>query len=323
MSLESLKAEIGTIGICGIGQMGSACAVAFRRAGFDVMLWARSPEKLASIDESLDAMDKWCDENFSDQETTVSVSQRGAIEKATQLEQLDEQCGTLLDCIIEVMDDKVGLLSRFKQAAQRDALFLSATSALSITAMAERSGLSSQLVGAHFWNPPHIIPVVEMVRGEKIPDAKVQLSCDLMKAIGKIPIVCKDVPGFVGNRLLHAMWREALHLVNEGVCSAEEVDRITKLTFALRLPTLGPIENMDYVGLDATERLQRYMGPRLASNTEPAECLTQKLADGDLGVKSGKGFYDWSERDIDEVIRKRDEQVVRQLAFLKEIGEIS
>lgn len=322
MSHESVKSKVGNIGICGIGQMGSACAVAFRRAGFDVTLWARDPSKLDSIDESLNAMDQWCDENFPDQETTVAPAQRGKLEKATDLEQLDEQCSTLLDCIIEVMDDKVSLLSKFKKSVERDALFLSATSALSITTMAERSGLSAQLVGAHFWNPPHIIPVVEMVRGDQTPDAKVELSCELMKAIGKIPIVCKDVPGFVGNRLLHAMWREALHLVNEGVCSAEEVDRITKLTFALRLPTLGPIENMDYVGLDATERLQRYMGPRLANNTEPAECLMEQLNQGDLGVKSGKGFYDWSDRDINEVIAKRDAQVVRQLAFLKEIGEL-
>ena len=161
-----------------------------------------------------------------------------------------------------------------------------------------------------------------MVRGESTPESIMQLSCALMKTIDKIPIVCKDVPGFVGNRLLHAMWREALHMVDEGICSPEDVDRVTRLTFALRLPLMGPIENMDYVGLDATERLQRFMAPRLANNLEPAECLQAKLAEGDLGVKTGRGFYDWSQRDFNKLIRNRDAQVVRQIEFLKEIGEL-
>ena len=284
-----------TIGICGIGQMGSACALAFRRFGYDVRLWARDVEKLDRVTESIDAMDRWCDEN-----TSMHRSDGGSLTTVPSLDAVDDQCNVILDCIIEVMDQKVELLSRFPNAKDRGALFLSATSALSITEMAQRSGLDSQLIGAHFWNPPHLIPVVEMVRGEASDDERVEDACALMRSIGKVPIVCRDVPGFVGNRLLHAMWREALHMVQEGVCSAEDVDRITKLTFALRLPMLGPIENMDYV--------------------DP--CLPDKIESGDLGVKSCSGFYDWSTRDSGAMIRRRDAQVVRQIEFLKEWGEL-
>ncbi len=309
--------EIRTIGICGIGQMGSACAVGFKRAGYRVLLWGRDQEKLAAVRGSLDEMDRWCDEN-SDAEVVLG----GQIVSESDFQELDHRADVLLDCIVEVMAEKVELLRRFKDAPRRDTLFLSATSGLSITEMGRRSELQDKLVGAHFWNPPHLIPVVEMVRGEATPESMVRLGCDLMRRIGKIPVVCKDVPGFVGNRLMHAMWREAIHLVETGVCTAQDVDRIVKLTFALRLPLLGPMENMDYVGIDLVERVQRYLAPSLAGNTEPGQALTDKLAAGDLGVKTGKGFYDWSQRDAAEVVRRRDAQVVQQLRFLKQLGEI-
>lgn len=313
MKLENIK----TIGICGIGQMGSALAVAFQRSGYHVQLWARNAQRLQANTASLDEMNQWCDKHLNHQ-----VTPGGQITLEPQIESLDNSADVIFDCIIEVMSDKVELLKRFVSARQRGALFLTATSALSITEMAAASGLSELLVGAHGWNPPHIIPVVEIVRGDRTPESKVRLSCELMESIGKVPIVCKDVPGFIGNRLLHAMWRESLHMLDEGVCSAEDIDRVTRLTFALRLPLLGPIENMDYIGLDATERLQRFMAPRLANNQEPAKCLTEKLEAGDFGVPSGRGFYDWTKRDVNDLIRKRDAQVVRQLEYLKEIGEL-
>jgi 3-hydroxybutyryl-CoA dehydrogenase len=143
-----------------------------------------------------------------------------------------------------------------------------------------------------------------------------------MEDIGKIPVKCKDVPGFIGNRLMLALWREALALVDAGVCTPEEADRVVKLTFALRLPVLGPFENMDLVGLDAAARIQKYLFPDLATNQVPSRCLTDKVTTGQLGMKSGQGFYDWSRRDATRVIENRDRQIARQLEFLKEIGEL-
>src|SRR6185503_4624370 len=201
----------------------------------------------------------------------------------------DATADVVLDCIIEVQDEKAALFRQFRGARDRGALFLSATSGLSITEMGRRGECEASLVGAHFWNPPHLIPVVEMIAGERTPSGKLDAACALMEDIGKIPVRCKDVPGFIGNRILHAMWREALALVDAGVCSAEDIDRVVKLTFALRLPALGPMENMDLVGIDAAERIQKYLLPELAKNTTPSACLSAKVKAGELGMKSGQG----------------------------------
>jgi len=182
--------------------------------------------------------------------------------------------------------------------------------------------MESVLVGAHFWNPPHLIPVVEIIAGAKSPPSQVDRAYALMEQVGKVPVRCADVPGFIGNRLQHAMWREALALVDAGVCSPEDIDRVVKGTFALRLPVLGPMENMDLVGIKLVEAIQRYLLPDLAANTKPSDALTTRLQDGETGMNAGRGFYDWSKRDAAATIALRDKQVARQLRFLKEEGAI-
>jgi 3-hydroxybutyryl-CoA dehydrogenase len=199
---------------------------------------------------------------------------------------------------------------------------MTCTSALCITDLARGSGMESVLVGAHFWNPPHLIPVVEVVAGQQTPAHQADRACALLQRAGKLPVRCADVPGFVGNRLMHAMWREALSLVDAGVCTAEDIDRVVKWTFALRLPALGPMENMDLVGLSLVESVERYLLPHLATNPTPAEALTSRLASGTTGMKAGAGFYDWSQRDAAAVVALRDRQIVRQLQFLREEGQL-
>ena len=304
------------IGVCGIGQLGAAAAVAFQRAGYRVLLWARNEEKLRAIEPGLVELAAWSDAH-------LGPARRGGGEILLEpdLTKLDAAADVMLECILEVMDEKAALFRRLAGARQRGALLLSATSGLSITEMGRRGACETSLVGAHFWNPPHLIPVVEMIAGQHTPADKLDAACALMEDIGKIPVRCKDVPGFIGNRLMLAMWREALAMVDAGVCTPEEVDRVVKLTFALRLPVLGPFENMDLIGLDAAERIQKYLFPDLATNAAPSACLSNKVAAGELGMKTGSGFYDWSKRDGQKVIADRDRQIARQLAFLRELGE--
>ena len=306
-----------SIAICGIGQMGSSAAIAFQRAGYRVLLWARNAAKLEAVEPQLAQLAAWTEQHLGPAKRTS-----GEIIPEPNLARLDAQADVVLDCIIEVLDEKAALFRQLSGARDRGALFLSATSGLSITEMGRRGECERSLVGAHFWNPPHLIPVVEMVAGERTPLEKLDAACALMEDIGKIPAKCKDVPGFIGNRLMLALWREALALVDAGVCTHEEADRVVKLTFALRLPVLGPFENMDLVGLDAAARIQKYLFPDLAANDSPSRCLLDKVAAGQLGMKSGRGFYDWSERDATKVIENRDRQITRQLNFLKEIGEL-
>ncbi|MCB1061663.1 MAG: 3-hydroxyacyl-CoA dehydrogenase family protein [Verrucomicrobiae bacterium] len=306
-----------TIGICGIGQMGASSAVAFQRAGYRVLLWARDETKLRAVEAELARQSAWSNDHIG-----PAKRDGGQIILEPNLARLDQESDVVLDCILEVMDFKTTLFRQFDDAKKRGALFLSATSGLSITEMGRGGECEALLVGAHFWNPPHLIPVVEMIAGEDTPADRLEAACALMEDIEKIPVRCKDVPGFIGNRIMHAMWREAAALVDAGVCTAEEVDKVVKLTFALRLPALGPMENMDLVGLDAAERVQKYLLPDLANNTVPSACLSEKVAAGELGMKSGKGFYDWTKRDPKQLIENRDSQIARQVQFLKEIGEI-
>jgi 3-hydroxybutyryl-CoA dehydrogenase len=308
MNNYSLK----TIGICGIGQMGTAAAIAFQRAGHRVLLWGRDEQKLRASDKSLASLAQWSETHLG-----PASKNGGKIIAESSLGVLAAEADVILDCIIEVMDQKVALFRALHAARDRGALLLSATSGLSISEMARRSECQQSLVGAHFWNPPHLIPVVEMIAGDSTPQDRLIEACNLMEEIGKVPIQCKDIPGFIGNRLMHAMWREALALVEGGVCTAADIDRVVKYTFALRLPALGPMENMDLVGLDAVARIHRYLLPALAANNTPSTELQSRIESGHLGMKSGRGFYDWSQRDPAAVIGLRDAQIVRQLEFLK------
>ncbi|MEZ0390374.1 MAG: 3-hydroxyacyl-CoA dehydrogenase family protein [Verrucomicrobium sp.] len=303
------------IGILGAGQMGAVAAVLFRRAGHEVRLWARNEEKLRQCQGVLDAT-----ETFLDSHQSSPSSPGGTLHLEPDFAVVDQTSDAILECVVEDMVKKSALLSQLASCRERQALVMTCTSALCITELAKLSGLEKVLVGAHFWNPPHLIPVVEVIAGKESPESHVSRACELLKQAGKIPVRCADVPGFIGNRLQHAMWREALALVDAGVCSAEDIDKVVKWTFALRLPALGPFENMDLVGLRLVESIERYLLPDLAANGEPAKALTERLAEGATGMEAGRGFYDWSQRDAAEVVALRDRQIARQLQFLREEG---
>lgn len=304
--------SIRQVGICGIGQMGAAAAVCFKRAGYQVLLWARNPKKLDLVEQTLHTLETWMDRNIG-----PVPDSGGTIRRLENLQTLDENADLVMDCIAEDMGQKTQLFRRFPQCKARRAIFITTTSGLSITEMGRLSGCGPQLAGTHFWNPPHLMPLVEVVRGEDTLDGVIEQVCQLVKSLGKIPVkVQRDVPGFIGNRLLHALWRESIHLVERGIATPEDVDLVARLTFGLRLPVIGPLENMDLVGLDLIERIHQYLLADLADNHGPSEHLTKSTSAGRLGMKSGKGFYDWQSRNPEEVVQKRDIQIVHQLGFL-------
>jgi 3-hydroxybutyryl-CoA dehydrogenase len=295
--------------------MGAAAAAMFRRAGYEVWLWARRAEALAAAAPALAAVDAFLDEHFGPAPVVA-----GTLHLESDFTAVDAASDAILECVAEDMAQKMDLLRRLESCRERGALVMSCTSALSITELARGSGLGGILVGAHFWNPPHLIPVVEVIAGAETPPEQAERACELLRRVGKEPVRCADVPGFIGNRLMHAMWREALALVDAGVCSAEAIDQVVKGTFALRLPVLGPMENMDLVGLGLVESVERYLFPHLAVNSAPSEALTTRLREGASGMKAGRGFYDWSTRDAAATVALRDRQIVQQLRFLREQG---
>jgi 3-hydroxybutyryl-CoA dehydrogenase len=271
-SLPSEPSGIRTIGILGAGQMGAAAAVMFKRAGHRVQLWARRSEALAAVPTVLESVDQFLNTHFG-----PAASNNGELLLESDLKAIDSQADAVLECVRESMSEKIEFLKQLHGCRNRGALVMSCTSALSITELAKGSGMESVLIGAHFWNPPHLIPVVEVIGGASTPEYQVERGMKLLSKAGKIPVRCADVPGFIGNRLMHAMWREALSLVDAGVCTPADIDRVVKWTFALRLPALGPMENIDLVGLPLVESVESYLFPYLATNAAPAPARQERL----------------------------------------------
>jgi 3-hydroxybutyryl-CoA dehydrogenase len=167
-------------------------------------------------------------------------------------------------------------------------------------------------VGTHFWNPPYLVPLVEVVPGADSSPEAVDSVYGILKKAGKHPVkVRRDVPGFVGNRLQHALWREAISIVDQGIADAATVDEVIKNGFGIRLPVLGPLETADMVGLDLTLQIHDYILRHLDRSVEPAPILRDKVERGDLGFKSGKGFQAWSEQSIEECKRRLMEHLIR------------
>jgi len=306
---------IERVGVCGVGQMGAAAAACYKRAGFETILWDQDPSQLDRVPDRLDQLDAWMDQQLG-----KSENENGRYTIVRHIDDLDERADLVMDCIVEDMSEKVSLFSNLNSAVEREAILITTTSGLSITEMAKQSRTGPLLVGTHFWNPPHLMPLVEVIRGQETRDRMMDRVCDVMKSIGKIPVrVERDVPGFIGNRLLHAMWREALYLVQEGIGTPRDIDLVARMTFGLRMPAVGPLENMDLVGLDLIEKIHAYLMQDLSNDPVPLPILTQKLRDGNLGMKTGQGIYEWNDLDSQRLIEKRDSQIVHQLEFLKHL----
>ena len=210
------------------------------------------------------------------------------------------------DFVFEAAPEKLAIKQAiFKDVlplVKDDAILASNTSVIPIGDIGEDLDHGGRLVGTHWWNPPYLIPLVEVVQSERSSLDAIEKTISLLNSVGKKPIhVKKDVTGFVANRMQHALWREAIALVNDGVCDAETIDIAVKNSFGMRLPVLGPIENADLVGLDLTQDIHNVVLADLNKDTGPAKILSDKITNGDLGMKTNKGLRRWAPGQAEEV----------------------
>lgn len=207
----------------------------------------------------------------------------------------------IFEAVFEDLELKQQVFADLDSLCPANIILCSNTSVISITEIAEKAVHRERIVGTHFWNPPYLIPLVEVVRAEESADWCISKTYDLLMRVGKHPVhVHKDVPGFVGNRLQHALWREAFAIIDEGICDPATVDEVIRNGFGLRLPILGPVETADMIGLDLTLAIHNYILKYINADPTPSTTLQSKVETGELGFKSGSGFLEWSDSSIAE-----------------------
>jgi 3-hydroxybutyryl-CoA dehydrogenase len=200
-----------------------------------------------------------------------------------------------VEAVSEDLALKQKLFNAIETHVRPDTILASNTSVIPITDIMRSLKDRSRALGTHWWNPPYLVPLVEVIGTEWTSQAAIDWTIALHAAAGKKPVhVKKDVPGFVGNRLQHALWREAISLVEHGICDAETVDTVIKASFGRRLAVLGPLENADLVGTDLTLAIHKTVLPAIEARPGPSPYLDALVANGKLGFKSGEGFRTWS-----------------------------
>ncbi|MBN2027521.1 MAG: 3-hydroxyacyl-CoA dehydrogenase family protein [Actinobacteria bacterium] len=287
------------ISIIGAGLMGHGIAQVFASCGHAVSLMdieeGRLEAALASIRDNLASM---AERGIVKAGEIDDILAR--IHTTTRLEEASAGADFVVEAVVEKPDLKRGIFRELDSLCPAETVLATNTSAISITEIAQESSHRERIVGTHFWNPPHLVPLVEVVPGRDSAPWALDRAYGLMHSAGKHPVrVNKDVPGFVGNRLQHALWREAISIVERGIADAETVDEVVKMGFGMRLPVLGPLENADMIGLDLTLQIHDYLLGYIDDSHEPSPLLREKVAAGELGFTSGRGFKEWTPRDME------------------------
>lgn len=251
---------------------------------------------------------------------TTSDAAKEALSRIKPTKNLQEaavESDVVVEALPEVMSLKKKIVKELDETCPSHTLIASNTSGLSLTDMVSNIRRRDQTVIAHWYNPPHIIPVVEIVKGQYTSDETVDLVYRLLVSVGKTPVkILKEVPGFLGNRLQFALYREALYCLKEGIASAEDIDLAVKGSYGFRLPTLGPLETSDFGGLDTYLNIAEYLFKEIDRSTEPPEFLREKVRQGKLGVKTGEGFFRYTPEEAQRKIKERDRQFLQRLKFL-------
>ncbi len=285
------------IAVIGAGLMGHGIAQIFAVHGHPVNLMDLEDTVLSdaiqSIRSNLALMARRGVGSEADIEPAIQ-----RIRTTTDLAEAASQAQFVVEAVLEKLDLKQNVFKDIDALCPPDTILATNTSVISITEIAKKSNHRGRIVGTHFWNPPYLIPLVEVIRGDESDQEAVDRTFDLLQAVGKHPVrVHKDTPGFVGNRLQHALWREAISIVEHGIADAATVDECIRYGFGLRLPALGPMENADMVGTDLTLAIHDYILKYLEHSPSPSPLLKEKVKQGKLGFKSGEGFQKWSAED--------------------------
>ncbi|HZL63131.1 MAG TPA: 3-hydroxyacyl-CoA dehydrogenase family protein [Pseudolabrys sp.] len=274
------------IAVIGAGLMGHGIAQVFALAGHDVTIY---DSVMASLDSAKTRIATNLKELGDDQHAVERVTPVANLVTAVR------GADYVVEAVLEDLPLKQKLFSEIEKDVRPDTILASNTSVIPITKIMKGLKRRERALGTHWWNPPFLVPLVEVIETQWTSPQTVDFTMKLHAAAGKKPAhVKKDVPGFIGNRLQHALWREAIALVEQGICDAETVDNVIKASFGRRLAALGPLENADMVGTDLTLAIHKFVLRDIDSRPGPSPYLKKLVKAGKLGFKSGEGFRKWS-----------------------------
>jgi 3-hydroxybutyryl-CoA dehydrogenase len=292
------------IGVIGGGLMGHGIAYLFAAVGHPVGLFEPSADIRASLQKRLNAIA----DLFGDDPALLKK-----IEAYDQLAPAMKNTTFVFEAAPEKLPLKQQIFADLESVVAPDTILASNSSAIPSTEIGRHLKHRERVVGTHFWNPPHLVPLVEVIQNEKTSEAVVRATMDVLRDAGKVPVhVRRDIPGFVGNRLQHAMKREAFALVAAGVCDAETVDTVVKEGFGARTAVLGPMEQSDLVGLDLALDIAEVLYEHLDRTAHAPDILREKLKAGKLGMKSGEGLRKWAPGEADAVRARLSQFLVDQ-----------
>ncbi|WP_197206522.1 3-hydroxyacyl-CoA dehydrogenase family protein [Cytobacillus firmus] len=302
------------IAVLGCGTMGHSIALNAAWAGLSVTMQGISD---ADLEQGWTNMLKKLEVMLNN--GILSESEAGHIQEnikmTVSVEEAVQGATFVIEAVPENIQLKIDLFKRLDALCDPDVILASNTSGLSPTEIASETAHPERTVVTHFWNPAHLIPLVEVVRGEKTGDEAVERSFQLLKQMKKKPIeVKKEVPGFVGNRLQYALFREAQYLLEEGIASKEDIDDAVTYGIGRRLPVSGPLMTADMGGLDVFSAISDYLFQHLSNAEESLPALKKLVLEQKLGDKTGEGYYKWNEAFSKEYNQKREAELIR---FLK------
>ena len=302
--------------IAGAGVMGASLAQVYALSGYQVTVY----------DVVMTGIEKGRHLVALNQQTMLAeglVSAKASEEAVGRISYtMDKECFRdcclVVECIVERLEVKQSFWHEVSRMAPRDALLATNTSGLHITEIATAVEEPERFMGQHWLNPPHLLPLCEIIAGEKTSPERIAQMRQLVQELGKSPVVVKDINGFIINRIQFAVLREALYIVGSGAATVEDVDTVLKAGMGLRYAALGPFGVADFGGLDTFDHINSYLNADLCDSKEGSKLLHDMVQAGKLGVKSGAGFYDYSGDKADKAIQERDKlfiELARVLYF--------
>ncbi|MFH1123818.1 MAG: 3-hydroxyacyl-CoA dehydrogenase family protein [Pseudomonadota bacterium] len=314
-------ADIRRISVIGAGVMGHGIAQAFAQQGYDVSLYDLREDLLDQAITKIESnLKTFIEAGLETEHRLTDILSH--IKGTTRLDSAVENADFVIEAVLEDPDLKRQVFKKIDQFTPEHAILASNTSTLSISEFGAEVTKKDKLIMTHWFNPPHIVPVVEVVAGKETSEKTFQITFQLLEKIGKVPVkVLKEIPGFLVNRIQAAMVREALSLLEQKVVSAEDLDRAVRGSFGFRLGVVGVLETLDLAGLDLMVKALGNLYKFLDNALEPQGVLKEKVERGDLGIKTGRGFHSHERGDGpgkgERGIRERDRKLLELIKTLQ------